>query len=399
MHPCPPWRPTCGGCPPSRPRGSSPASSHLATVITPDAPPGQAEAVLGVLRAWSASSKASGRDWRLHVWELSGPPEGWRDQLESLYRERPVFALLSGVGGAEWAPVHGFCEANRVPCILPVLEAAPEGLPGFYSVYFSPGVGLEARLLAVHLAEGFQGGEGRAARVVQVFADATGRRAAAELASALGPGAGSLVVRRYRPTAPAAALESLEQGTALVLWLRPQEMAQLVAAMPRPPETAAIYLSSLLGSPGSVALPPAWKARLTYVSLFDDLGLQGEIARLRLRRWLAQHGLAEASDPRIQGDAYAACYLFARALGEISAEELRRPKVPLGREQALEMLESQVSKYADGTGLVDPDGHVAYYGRMSLGPRQRTAVRGGTLLRYAAPDSEELVVASDRIVP
>jgi hypothetical protein len=44
-------------------------------------------------------------------------------------------------------------------------------------------------------------------------------------------------------------------------------------------------------------------------------------------------------------------------------------------------------------------GHVAYYGRMSLGPRQRTAVRGGTLLRYAAPDSDELVAVSDRIVP
>jgi hypothetical protein len=148
-----------------------------------------------------------------------------------------------------------------------------------------------------------------------------------------------------------------------------------------------------------VALPPAWKARLTYVSLFDAPDLQHDIARLRLRRWLDQQGVAPGPDLRIQADAYTACYLFAQALGEISAQEQRRPKVPLSREQVLEVLETQVSKYADGTGLVDPDAHVAYYGRMSLGPRQRTAVRGGALLRYASPESERLFVASKRIVP
>ena len=37
---------------------------HLATLVTPDAPAGYADAVLGVLRGWSAASKASGSDWR-----------------------------------------------------------------------------------------------------------------------------------------------------------------------------------------------------------------------------------------------------------------------------------------------------------------------------------------------
>jgi hypothetical protein len=371
---------------------------HLATVITPDATAGHTDSVMGVLEAWSRTSKASGRDWRLHRWELSGPAEGWRDQLEALYRERPVFALLSGVGGLQWEPVQGFCEANRVPCILPVLEAAPEGAPGFYSVYFSPGVGLEARLLAAHLT-GESAGGGATPRLIQVAADASGHKAAAALASALASGPESAPLRRYRPTAPAAGLESLGEGTALMLWLRPAELSQLMAALPRPPEAGAIYLSSFLASPGSVALPPAWKGRVTFVSLFDAQGLQDDIARLRLRRWLDQQELAPGPDLRIQADAYAACYLFAQAVGEISAQEQRRPRVPLSREQVLEVLETQVSKYADGTGLVDPDAHVAYYGRMSLGPRQRMAVRGGALLRYASPDSERLVVASERIVP
>jgi len=184
-----------------------------------------------------------------------------------------------------------------------------------------------------------------------------------------------------------------------VLWLRSAEIEQLAAAMPMGPGTRTIYLSSLLSPPEALVLPPAWKARVTYASLFDDLGLQGEIAKLRLRRWLDQHGLPGGQDLRVQADAYAAAYLFARAIGEIRGQELRRPKVPLSREHVLEMLEKGVNKYADGTRLIDPDSHVAYYGRMSLGPRQRTAVRGGMLLRYASPDSETTVAASGRIVP
>jgi len=381
--------------------GVGPRALHLATVVAPDAPPGQAEAVVGVLRAWSATAQPTGSPWVLHVWELSGPPEQWREQLESRYRERPVFALLSGVGGAEWAPVDRFCEEHRIPCVLPALEVAPAGDGAFYPLYFSPGVTLEGRILAAHWRAETNGPEAPAGglpEIVQLYADATGRRAAEALASALGADAASTTSRRVHPTAPAAGLGSLGPDSVLVLWLRPEEIEQLVAAMPEGPP-GSIVLSELLAPPEALSLPPAWKARLTYVSLFDDLGLQSEIARLRLRRWLGLHGLEAAPDLRPQADAYAAAYLFTRALGEIRGQELRRPAIPLVREHVLEMLEDETNKYTDGTDLVDPDSHVALYGRMSLGPKQRTAVRGGTLLCYASPQSDRLVPASDRIVP
>jgi hypothetical protein len=101
----------------------------------------------------------------------------------------------------------------------------------------------------------------------------------------------------------------------------------------------------------------------------------------------------------LQADAYAACYLFNEALAEIRKQDVRRPAVPLSREHLLETLETLLNKYNDSTDLVDPDSHVAYYGRMSLGPRQRVAVRGGTIMRYASPDSNRLVATSKRIVP
>jgi hypothetical protein len=160
-----------------------------------------------------------------------------------------------------------------------------------------------------------------------------------------------------------------------------------------------VFVSALLATPGALNLPPAWKTRVNYVSLFDDLGLQGEIARLRLQRWLEQATLDDMPDRRLQADAYAACYLFNEALAEIREQEVRRPVVPLSREHLLETLETLLNKYNDSTDLVDPDSHVAYYGRMSLGPRQRVAVRGGTIMRYASPDSSRLVATSKRIVP
>jgi hypothetical protein len=184
----------------------------------------------------------------------------------------------------------------------------------------------------------------------------------------------------------------------VVLWLRAADLALLVESLPEGPPVP-VYLSALLAPPEALALPPPWKARATYVSLFDDLGVQAEIARLRLERWLEQAGLPRAADPRVQADAYAACYLLAAAISEIRRQEIRRPPVPLTREHVLETLEKQVNKYTDGTDLVTQDSHVAQYGRMSLGPGQRTAVRGGVLLRFASPDSNELVPASERIVP
>jgi len=370
---------------------------HLATVVTPDAPPGQADAVLGVVQAWSRAARGGGKPWRLHVWELSGLPAAWGGQLAAYYRQRPVFAVLSGAGSAEWMPVHRFCEANGVPCVLPSVELAPDDPEGYYSLYYSPGVALEARVLARHLHS--QAAPGRhLPDIIQVYSDASGRAAARVLRTALGDDAGSISERRYRPSAPRAALDGLTGDQVLILWLRSGEIAALAASLPEAP-AARVFLSDLLASSDTASLPANWKRQVSYVSLFDDLGLQGEIARMRLKRWLAQTGLAHEDDLRVQADAYTACYLFNAALSEIRTQEVRRPPVPLTRDHVLELLEELTTKYSDGTGLVDPDSHVAYYGRMSLAPWQRVAVRGGTILRYASPESGKLVAVSERIVP
>jgi hypothetical protein len=208
-----------------------------------------------------------------------------------------------------------------------------------------------------------------------------------------------LIDRQYVQGRPEEALAHLPRDGALVLWLRPAEIQQLVAASPQGPAVQQVFLSALLAPPEALHLPPEWKARVIWVSLFDDVGVQAQIARARLQRWLKQQGLPYHGALRVKADAYAACYLFTAALAAISSEEKRRPAVPLNRDHLIEALENMVNKYSDGSRRVDSELHVAYYGRMSLGPGQRVAVRGGSLLRYASPESATLVLASERIVP
>jgi hypothetical protein len=377
--------------------GVDPDILHIATVVTPDAKPGQAEAVLGVLTAWSESAHGAGKPWKLHVWELSGSAETWLPQLEKRYRQQPVFALLSGVGGSNWAPVHEFCEQQSLACVLPSVEVVPETDDDWYSMYYSPGVGLEARILARYLDD--DTAPEREANILQIYSDASGRHAADVFRTGLSGADRSINLRRYRLTSPRASLKGVSAKDVLVLWLRPDEIESLASMLPQGPPAETVFLSALLASPEDVSLPEAWKQRVQFVSLFDDVGLQGEIARLRLDRWLEMEGLVGKGNRRWQADAYVASYLLNEAIGNIRAQEVRRPAVPLTREHVIEMLETLVNKYDDSTGLIDMDNHVAYYGRMSLGPRQRVAVRGGTIMRYASTDSGKLVAASKRIVP
>ncbi len=373
-------------------------SLHIATVVTPDVQAEQAEAVLSVLREWAGYARGSGVPWRLHEWHLSGPIDTWNKQLTSYYQKRPVFALLSGIGGVDWAPVHRFCEQHRIPCVLPSVEVAPDNNDDWYSMYYSRGISLEVSILSRYLTDD-DAALTKQTDFIQLYADASGQLAARHLLERVEGKAGSISNRRMHLTSPRTALKGISNDDIIIMWLRADEIMQLAADMPEGPGTDTIYLSALLASPEDISLPESWKTKVRYVSLFDDLSLQGEIARQRLELWLESAGLSEQHQRRLQADAYVASYLFNKVLGMVRKQEIRRPAVHLNREHILETLESLVYKYSDSTELVDTESHVAWYGRMSLGPRQRLAVRGGTIMHYASPDSNKLSALSKRIVP
>lgn len=355
---------------------------HLGTVITPDVPPLQREALLEVLRAYTATRNSSDMHWQLHVWQLTGAPHEWEAQLEEFYRQQPVFALLSGAGTAEWQPVHHFCERRAVACVLPSVEMAPTSDRDYYSLYFSSGLALEARLLAHHLTSEAVPPQ----RLIQVVADDAGERAAKAVQLALDRVGSPIKLQRVSPE-EYVVMVPLPAQDAVVWWLRPELIATLIAASHEIP-SGQLYLSALLAPPEELVMPEGWKRSLRYVSFFDSLAARR--LQVSLVPWLERHGIAE-TDLRLRGDAYAACNFFNSAISAVQLQTASGIKGPLTRERLFEAFESSMTVFRD-------DG-APYYWQLSLGPGQRFLVKGGTLYSYNNDGTTEWIPATARIVP
>jgi hypothetical protein len=352
---------------------------QFATVVTPDADPAARDGMLAVLRQFFADKNAGYRGdapplqstrgvmyrvlrkWQLQVWELSGPPDTWEAQLHARQAATPVFAVLSGIGGRTWAPVHAFCERAGVPCLFPNADLPVAAEQDFYPLYFSRGVLLEAQLVA-HALRARGEGEGPR-RVVQVVREGdVGADAAAALRAALPAGtAGEVrtVPAGANGAALAAALAGVGPADALVLWLRPAELS----ALPAPPPARAVFASGILGGLERAPLPAAWRpvARLAYAY---DLPEQRRVRMGFPLGWFKVRNLP-LLDERVQTDTYLACTLLAEALGHMQDSFVR--------DYLVERLEVLVSHR-----LVN-----GYYPRLGLGPGQRFASKGGYLVRLA----------------
>lgn len=366
---------------------------HFATVITPDADPVARGAMLDVLRQFFADKDAGwrgespplrsgrgvmyrvSRKWQLHVWELSGPPEGWERQLEARLTAEPVFAVISGLGGRTWAPVHRFCERAALPCLFPNVDLPVDAEQDFYPVYFSRGVLLEAGLLARRLAAG---GGAAPNRVLQVLrAGDVGEEAARALAAAA-PGlavATRALAAADGPAALAAAVGEARPGDAVVLWLRPGDVAALPAA---PPAGAAVYLSGLLAGLERAPLPAAWRgpARLAYPF---DLPEQRRVRMNFPLGWFKVRHLPVVAE-RVQVDTYLACAILSETVGHMLDSFVR--------DYLVERLEALL-----GHRLVN-----GYYPRLGLAPGQRFASKGGYLVRLD-PAAARVVADGPWIVP
>lgn len=363
--------------------GVSDTELHFATIIAPDADPVKRRGMLDVLdhffqdrnntqRLPSAQNmitsgnafRAKGmfkvtRRWVLHVWELTGPSSTWTAQLEQKFAAQPVFAVLSGLGGGDWNPVQEFCEHAAVPCLFPNVELPPaDAERNFYSLYFSRGVRLEADLIAQQLAQ--TGAEPAVTQVRQVYRKGdVGEAAAATLAVAV-QSSGIRAANRAVPAgAPASvlagAVRDLAAHEALVLWLRPRDLAALPGA-PRAP----VYLSALMGDIDANPLPPLWRSQAHIAYPFD----LPELRRVRVDYalgWFRIRGIPLVA-AQVQADTYLACGL--------ASETLKHMVDTFVPDYLIERLED-TAEHRIITG---------YYPRLSLGSHQRFGSKGGFLV-------------------
>jgi len=382
--------------------GVSDDTLHFATIVTPDADPVQARAMLQVLESFFADKNAFirgglrpmqasreieyrvSRRWQLHVWTLEGPPDRWEAQLRKRLAAEPVFAVISGLGGRTWEPVHRFCQAAKLPCLLPNVDLPVVAEEDFYPVYFSRGVLLEADLIAGWMAERQVASDDTRSlrRLVQVYRrDDVGEAAAAALATAAAAAGMAVETRQLRAGAPergdvAAAMRNLGGGDVLVLWLRPSDLATLPSG---PPSVAGVVVSGQMGALERAPLPAAWRAvaRMSYPA---DLPDRRSVRMNFPLGWLRIKQIPVVAE-RVQSDTYIACGILAETL-----TDMLDSFVP---EYLVERAEVMLShRQVNG-----------YYPRLSLAPGQRFASKGGYVVRFDGPAGASLMPEGDWATP
>jgi cytochrome c553 len=390
---------------------------QFATIITPEADPVRRTGMLDVLvhffgkenvfpddkglpRQLSRRFTRIARRWQLHVWQLTGAPQSWEAQLDERLERQPVFAVISGVGGRTWQPVHRFCERSGLPCLFPNVDLPVDAEQDFYDVYFSRGVLLEAQLIAERLKTpsiADQPASARPRRVVQVYRRGDiGENAAAELQRELaqaGKGAAGESERGTtqesplqtvaRVLEPGAAPPRLQQvlstvgtGDVLVLWLRAPD----IEALPeQPPAAAGVFMSGILGGLEHAPLGAHWRP-VTRMAYPIDLP-QLRFARMDYAMGWMRFKRIPVVDARTQTDTYVACLATAETVSMLGED--------LVRDHLLETLEMHL-----GTRLAN-----GYYPRLSLAPGQRFASKGGFLVQFADRQEPSLVADGDWTVP
>ena len=370
---------------------------HFATIVTPDADPLRRKGVLEVItkffedknhyvRAEAPRLQSSRRmmfkafrHWELHVWELTGAPETWEAQLDAKLAAEPVFAVISGVGGATWAPVHRFCEEQALPCLFPNVDLPVVAEDDFDNLYLSKGVLLESELIARALMAPPGGPETH--RVVQVYRESdVGGQAAAALAKALPAGNHALVNFRIPAGAGArklaASVREARPGDILVLWLRPNDIAALG---PVPAGVTRAFISGRMGGLEQSPVPADWRkiARMAYpVDLPERrvVRLDYPLGWFRIRQ-------IELVAQEAQADTYLACGLVSDALNHMADTFVRDYLV----ERIEEMLEHRVI--------------TGYYPRLALAPGQRFASKGGYIVHFESPTGTRVIADGDWTVP
>ena len=374
---------------------------HFATVVTPDADGVKRAGMLDVMRHYFAERNVrqmvpsrrlqpSGgtmyadtmymvhRQWELHEWDLTGAPETWKSQLRERMAHQPVFAMLSGLGGSSWRPVHEFCEENGVPCLFPNAEVPVESGDDFFNLYFSRGVLLEAALIADRILT--QQAAEKPAVIEQVYrAGDSGEVAAAALAERLAAN-GVRVRNNALPYGPkrgdvAAAVKKTRSAT-LILLLRPSDVAALG---PAPGTLSAVYISGLLAGLEHAPLPPDWRPHTELTYPFD----LPEKRRVRVDYplgWFAIRHIPLVAE-QVQADTYLACGLLSEALSHMVDN--------FNRAYLIERLQTMM-EHRIVTG---------YYPRLTLATHQRFASKGGYLAHFADASGSKLVADSDWLTP
>jgi len=363
---------------------------HLATIVTDDAPPDAASAMLAVMETYlaqkntetrhetqRASSGVWHKDWKfkpyrkwvLHIWELTGPRDGWQDQLSDKYAEQPVFAVVNGISGGSWQPIHEFCESRRIPCLFPTTDLPVIDPGSFYTIYLSKGVTIEAEAVAAQLEVNGPHGDS----VVQVFdpADERSRTAAAAFRQAMHGAVHDIEIGKLDAGWTAGASDA-------VLWLDDRTIEAALRHWPSQGPANAWLSGTMISDPAALDERLRSIARLAYSTALPD---EREVLLARSTGWLRIRRVLNAEWPTEQANAYFALKAVGSSLVRIGGY--------FKRDYFLENFEH----------MIDNASYTSVYPRMSLAPDQRFVSKGAVIATFDNDDITRLVPLTEWQVP
>ncbi len=378
---------------------------RFATVVTEGVPEKDRKAMLSVLRAhidarntqtrpherrarlgpfYKTEKYAAYRKLELDVWELKGPGETWRSQLDAYYRSRPVFALLGGIGKGSWAPAHEFCEDNKIPNIFPITDRPVISDSDWYTLYFSKGLYQEGEAAAKFLSSSAT--LGKDARIVQVYRPGErGEDAARGLQRTWAELGESGLESRLLETGDGLSEPTWFDRTddtppaAVLLWLEEKDLATALAGpLAAHSEIPVIFVSSSLLGSNRAIVPEPIRPRV-FLTYPHSLPNQKSRSRLVLTRWLqARH--IPATDLDIQAKMYVLGWTLSGALAHMRSEFFR-------------------DYFLEGYDMmIDQDYAVSNYPRLSFGPGQRYASKGCYIVQLTSGDDPDLVKVSNWVI-
>ncbi len=370
---------------------------HFATIITPDVNPETRQAMVNVLNQFFTDKNSFirggvrpmrtskevmyrvNRKWQLHIWDLSGTPDTWEQQLKEKLKTEPVYAVISGLGAKTWEPVHKFCEGEVIPCLFPNVDLPVVAENDFYPVYFSKGVLLEAQLISHQLQENHS--KTGLPRIVQIYRQGDiGEAAAKKFRTEISESHPNIVDRPLASNVSTLdlrdALQDLNSNDALVLWLRPSDIQLLP---PDKQEVNEVYLSGIMGGLEKAPLPTSWRS-IAHIAYPFDLPNLRKVRMNYPLTWLKIKGIPIVNE-RVQSDTYLACGILAETLSEMLDSFVRDYLV----ERVEVMLSHRVI--------------TGYYPRFGLAPDQRFASKGGYITHFSGENNSLLVADGDWIVP
>ena len=400
---------------------------HLATVITPDVSPEKKRIFLELLNrkiivknSNTVVGQSSGRrhmvtaqefiygterKWVHSVWQLQGDPSTWESQLDEYYKQEPVFAFVSGLGGGTWQPISHFCERMKIPSWFPSINLPTYSESDLYTLYFNRGLALDAAVLAEYLS---QHHELQPKRLRQIYTDSyLGNSSALNLRQSMkivGIDTEDRSLVKVTQASLKQALQGLNKGDVLMLWLQADEL-ELLNLLPS--TEATIYIDGRMAGGENMPLAAEWK-RAVHMIYPYELPQWRQSNLDHFHQWMNTYSIKLEDEP-LQAEVYFAIeyladtftemldnmyrnYLLERAESQMSINQtgksevralLRKSIKPISRETLPELDSPRltVAQNLMPKNMMG-NGSTTIYPRMSLGSGQRYASKGAYIVSF-----------------